>query len=814
MSKLLDQYGRPIDARMLAAEYAEKNERRGLFQKKDRPRLGTGAQITPEYIYSAIRAAENGETVKLQDLLFRVSFDPRVTADATKRLDKLRLFAWDVEPYESDGAAAGDAEDEHAAFAKEVLSGIPRFRRLLVHLNQAVLFGWSLVEIRWDWHGDKYLPVDFRARPPRDFRPLSSGGFERWESFGWSKTPIDPYRFLTHSVERDGSPILGGLLLRCVFPVIAKNWTWTQWSKLLDLVGGGISAVTFDPLLGGNLTNAQRVAETTGRQLWAAMSSAYKIQRHFPDGRAAGHKDFHYEANAAISEVLTGARLTTDQGEKGARSLGVVHQDELDDLRAGDAEDLAETITAQLLVPLIAINFGPQERYPRFRLYHDESTDLQAELAVDRGLYEMGLPLSIDDVRQRYGRSAPLDTGNDVLQKTTTNAASSLADSSRENAANDEDEPAVGGATMRLHRALLPAAGESVSACELRVAGLLAAKGGAAADTTAPAEVFALDADLERRMRDACADAPSVAAMEGRLRDLLQGVERDHTGRVAYLLYHTSALGFLAGRYQVMRDAADLRALRSFAGRAMRTFSTVIDDWSDLPMQEAVDWFKRKGVIDADLWQQIEPDLRKRSFYAAKLGTVNQMQTAHSAILRGLETGASRESVVKEMAGQFGKQVNRAYLRFLFDQNVATAQSHARWMRQKETIFDRPFGRYLTMGDADVRDAHRELHGTVLPLADGWWASNYPPNGYGCRCYVDTYDQATLDRRGFTVADSAPRFNAPAPFNTNPGQMDSAQERRNALDEAAAAGGLLSGYQPPASTVITGGQKPIIEGEY
>jgi hypothetical protein len=305
----------------------------------------------------------------------------------------------------------------------------------------------------------------------------------------------------------------------------------------------------------------------------------------------------------------------------------------------------------------------------------------------------MGLPLSIDDVRQRYGRSAPLDTGNDVLQKTTTNAASSLADSSRENAANDEDEPAVGGATMRLHRALLPAAGESVSACELRVAGLLAAKGGADADTTAPAEVFALDADLERRMRDACADAPSVAAMEGRLRDLLQGVERDHTGRVAYLLYHTSALGFLAGRYQVMRDAADLRALRSFAGRAMRTFSTVIDDWSDLPMQEAVDWFKRKGVIDADLWQQIEPDLRKRSFYAAKLGTVNQMQTAHSAILRGLETGASRESVVKEMAGQFGKQVNRAYLRFLFDQNVATAQSHARWMRQKETIFDRPFGR-------------------------------------------------------------------------------------------------------------------------
>ena len=47
------------------------------------------------------------------------------------------------------------------------------------------------------------------------------------------------------------------------------------------------------------------------------------------------------------------------------------------------------------------------------------------------------------------------------------------------------------------------------------------------------------------------------------------------------------------------------------------------------------------------------------------------------------------------------------------------------------------FWRYRTMRDNAVRPAHAAIDNTVLPHDDPWWASNYPPNGAGCRCVVD-----------------------------------------------------------------------------
>jgi SPP1 gp7 family putative phage head morphogenesis protein len=43
---------------------------------------------------------------------------------------------------------------------------------------------------------------------------------------------------------------------------------------------------------------------------------------------------------------------------------------------------------------------------------------------------------------------------------------------------------------------------------------------------------------------------------------------------------------------------------------------------------------------------------------------------------------------------------------------------------------------YKTIGDGRVRDSHSVLNGTALPASDPFWNSYYPPNGWGCRCYV------------------------------------------------------------------------------
>ncbi len=62
-----------------------------------------------------------------------------------------------------------------------------------------------------------------------------------------------------------------------------------------------------------------------------------------------------------------------------------------------------------------------------------------------------------------------------------------------------------------------------------------------------------------------------------------------------------------------------------------------------------------------------------------------------------------------------------------------TSAAYYRNMRLKEQF---PTWVYTTAGDARVRDAHRALEGKKFKA--GAMDSIYPPNGWGCRCYVKT----------------------------------------------------------------------------
>lgn len=66
---------------------------------------------------------------------------------------------------------------------------------------------------------------------------------------------------------------------------------------------------------------------------------------------------------------------------------------------------------------------------------------------------------------------------------------------------------------------------------------------------------------------------------------------------------------------------------------------------------------------------------------------------------------------------------------------TANAQMAERW-EQMEQLTTVPNLKYITAGDANVRPEHVSLDGIIRPLADPFWDTYYPPNGYGCRCDV------------------------------------------------------------------------------
>jgi len=49
--------------------------------------------------------------------------------------------------------------------------------------------------------------------------------------------------------------------------------------------------------------------------------------------------------------------------------------------------------------------------------------------------------------------------------------------------------------------------------------------------------------------------------------------------------------------------------------------------------------------------------------------------------------------------------------------------------------------KYVTVGDARVRDKHKAWDGLVLPISHAFWKTHLTPNDWGCRCNIQQTDE-------------------------------------------------------------------------
>jgi SPP1 gp7 family putative phage head morphogenesis protein len=78
-----------------------------------------------------------------------------------------------------------------------------------------------------------------------------------------------------------------------------------------------------------------------------------------------------------------------------------------------------------------------------------------------------------------------------------------------------------------------------------------------------------------------------------------------------------------------------------------------------------------------------------------------------------------------------------AHLQAEYNHAVASSQMAAKWQRITQEKEASPMLRYNTALDERVRPTHAALEGITLPVDHDFWKTNYPPNGWNCRCDVD-----------------------------------------------------------------------------
>lgn len=183
-------------------------------------------------------------------------------------------------------------------------------------------------------------------------------------------------------------------------------------------------------------------------------------------------------------------------------------------------------------------------------------------------------------------------------------------------------------------------------------------------------------------------------------------------------------------------------------------------------------------------WQEVYAEIHASMFTVAKSSGHDVLQTIFDQLLRALENGETFESFSKRLrpmlidAGWWGHGTSEdplegatfparlgsmRRLRTIFDVNMRVSYAVGHW-RQFERVREfRPFLRYVAVIDDVTRDQHRALHNLVLPIDHPFWATFAAPNGWNCRCTMQSLSQSDIDQ---LLAAGVPLFFEPPVIGT------------------------------------------------
>jgi hypothetical protein len=216
---------------------------------------------------------------------------------------------------------------------------------------------------------------------------------------------------------------------------------------------------------------------------------------------------------------------------------------------------------------------------------------------------------------------------------------------------------------------------------------------------------------------------------------------------------------------------------------------------------EAKKFLQKKVKVETNEWDELKWGEHAHAFTVAhsiKAGVVDEI---HGLLNKALAEGQSFEDFKKgmlammEKTGWYGREDktkdDKSYInwriRVIYDTNMRTAHAAARYRKQLQSADSRPIWVYKSkLAGKNRRQEHIALHNKAFRYDDPFWNVYYPPNGWECKCFVDTRSEAGADRDKIPVLSSDSAGNPPAVDGVDWGKMSDDTWKYNVGREALA----------------------------
>lgn len=374
-------------------------------------RDGQAANLTPRRMAEILRAADMGDGIDY--LTLAEDMEERETQYGTVLgIRKRAIQLLDVQ-IDAASDAAKDveiADDVRGLFARPEL--LAAFGDMLDALGK----GFSAVEMIWETTARRWTPAEFIWRDPRFFQfDRLTGRSLRLRCDGnFEGEPLAPAKFVVHVPRlKSGLPLRGGLARFAVWAFLFKSYSLRDWASFLETYGMPIRLGKYGLAASEDqqrllLKAVRQIASDAAAIIPESMSIDFISDTSGGSGGSSGGSGFGGFAeylDEAIAKVVLGQTLTTDKGAN--RAQAQVHDGVRKDVAASDARQLALTLTRDVMIPYITINYGAQARYPTLSLPMPDAANIQVVSEALDKLVRLGLDVEAAEARAMLGFRDP-----------------------------------------------------------------------------------------------------------------------------------------------------------------------------------------------------------------------------------------------------------------------------------------------------------------------------------------------------------------------------------------------------------------------
>ncbi|WP_454908394.1 DUF935 domain-containing protein [Variovorax gossypii] len=400
MPTILDHRGEPIQRAQLAEP---QTARLANLQSEFATHPSRG--LTPIKLARILQDAERGDLIA-QHELFQDMEEKDGHLFSVMQNRRLALVGLDFSIEPPPNATA--AEKSMTDYARDTVTG--HIKSILFDMTDAVGHGFSPIEQTWGWVEGQQLPLTAEHRPQSWFQLPQSLGMDRNELRLRDSTAdgeaLVRYGWVLHRHRaRSGYVSRSGLFRVLAWPFLFKNFAVRDLADFLEIYGLPLRLGTYSP---------SATKEDKSTLLRAVVGIGHDAAAIIPEGMAIDFKNAAQGDNKSfdamiglmertMSKAALGGTLTSGEGEHGTQALGNVHNELRHDLRDADTTQLAETLTCQVIYPVLSLNKGLSDirRCPRVVFDTQEPEDLQVYSEAVPKLAAIGMRIPVSWAHSR-----------------------------------------------------------------------------------------------------------------------------------------------------------------------------------------------------------------------------------------------------------------------------------------------------------------------------------------------------------------------------------------------------------------------------